>query len=91
MEWIKGSLTEEQKAIVRKDAEEYNNAGKSVKIDWNVPKPICSLCWEYIDENGECVCGVNKVKGEEYEKYIARKKAEKRKGLFSALVGGKRC
>jgi len=90
MEWVKGALTEEQKSYVRNKAEEFNKTGKAVKVDWNIDKPICTLCWEYVDENGDCVCGVNKIKGEAYDNYIARKKAEKHKGFFSKLVGAKK-
>lgn len=79
-------LTAEEITVAREIANAKNARGVIARVDWTAENPQCPLCYAHLDDNGECPCGINKIKNEAYEAYIARRKAEKRRRIFMCFV-----
>ena len=79
-------LTAEEITVARDIANAKNARGVIARVDWTKENPQCPLCYAHLDDNGDCPCGINKIKNDAYEAYIARKKHEKHRGFF-ALFG----
>lgn len=75
MAFVRDNLTEEEKNEIRQRAKEYGRG--AVKIDWNREVVRCSFCLEKVDADGNCVCGIAKVKNEDFEKFRLRMKGKK--------------
>lgn len=83
-------LTAEEITMAREIASAKNARGVIARVDWSKENPQCPLCYAHLDDNGDCPCGINKIKNEEYEAYIARRKNEKHGRLFSLFSKNRR-